>query len=119
MPYTVYILYSAEKDIYYIGQTEDVDKRLGEHIVRKNLGARDWKIVYKEQYISRAEAVKREQEIKSKKRRSYIEGLIHSNDQSVPHIMREGGRFDSDIFHTNKNKGFGFVARTLIWFHGR
>ena len=78
MLYTVYILYSAEKDRYYIGQTEDVNRLLNEHIVRKNLGACNWQIVYIEIFETRAEAVRRESEIKSKKRRSYIESLIPS-----------------------------------------
>jgi putative endonuclease len=76
MPYYVYILYSAQKDKYYIGQTEDVDRRLQEHNIRKNLGADDWVLKYKEVFDSRGEAVKRELEIKNKKKRSYIERLI-------------------------------------------
>jgi putative endonuclease len=71
-------MYSVSKDRYYIGQTEDLNKRLTEHIIRKNLGASDWQIVYNEMYETRSEAVKRESEIKSKKRRSYIELLIQT-----------------------------------------
>jgi len=76
MTYYVYILYSATKDKYYIGQTEDIVKRLQEHNIRKNLGADDWVLKYKEEFASRGEAMKRELEIKNKKKRSYIEKLI-------------------------------------------
>jgi len=76
--YTVYILYSQQKDKYYIGQTEDLAKRLSEHNLRKNLGASDWIIAYSESYNTRSEAMKRELEIKGKKRRSYIEALINN-----------------------------------------
>ena len=76
MHYTVYILYSAAKDKYYIGQTEDVNKRLHEHNLRKNLGATDWVIRHIEYFNTRSEAVRREAEIKSKKRRVYIESLF-------------------------------------------
>jgi putative endonuclease len=79
MLYTVYIIYSKTKDRYYIGQTENVEKRLEEHIVRKNLGAEDWILVYTESYNTRRGAVKREAEIKSKKRRASIEALISSS----------------------------------------
>ncbi len=76
--FCVYILYSKAIDKYYIGQTEDVQKRLLEHIYRKNLGASDWQLMYSESYISRKEAVNRETEIKKKKRRSYLEFLIQN-----------------------------------------
>ncbi len=77
--YTVYILYSFTKDRFYIGHTEDIERRLNEHNVRRNLGAADWLIKYTEQFESRADAMKREKEIKSKKRREYIEKLIRAN----------------------------------------
>ncbi len=74
----VYILYSPTKDKYYIGQTEDMERRVEPHNLRKNLGANDWQLKYFEQYETRSEAVRRESEIKSKKRRAYLEHLISS-----------------------------------------
>ena len=79
MMYYVYILYSKEKDRYYIGQTENVEKRLNEHRVRKNLGATDWEVKYTESFETRSDAVLRETEIKLKKRRSYLEMLINNH----------------------------------------
>jgi putative endonuclease len=78
--YYVYILYSPGKDRYYIGQTQDVEIRLQQHCINRNLGIDDWVLRYTEKYITRSEAVKREKEIKNKKRRAYLEMLISSAD---------------------------------------
>ncbi len=74
----VYIIYSSIKDKYYIGQTSDIENRVETHRIRKNLGANDWVLKYSETFATRSDAVKRELEIKSKKRRAFIEGLISS-----------------------------------------
>ena len=79
--YKVYIIYSKVIDQYYIGQTSNLENRLYRH---NNSGskstkkANDWVLKYSETFETRSEAVKRESEIKSKKRRAYIEGLISS-----------------------------------------
>jgi putative endonuclease len=77
MQYFVYIIYSINKDKYYIGQTQHVENRLSEHNINYNLGTNDWQIKYIECFETRAEAVRREREIKKKKRRSYLESLIN------------------------------------------
>jgi putative endonuclease len=77
MTYWIYIIYSKAKDKYYVGQTKDVSNRLSEHIKNKNLEATDWELKYTEEFPDRSGAVKRETEIKSKERRSYIEWLIN------------------------------------------
>ena len=84
MVYFTYILYSAAIDKYYIGHTEAIDRRISEHNLRKNLGASDWVLKYKEEFQTRSDAMKRELEIKKKKRRTYIEWLINSNQPSLP-----------------------------------
>jgi len=79
MPYTVYIVYSANIDQYYIGQTENLPDRLFRHRNSSSLAtkkAKDWELVYKESFDNRANAVGREKEIKSKKSRKYIQELI-------------------------------------------
>jgi putative endonuclease len=74
--YFLYILYSRSKDKFYIGQTYDIDKRVAEHRLNANLGATDWELMYTESFLTRSDAMKRELEIKAKKRRTYIEWLI-------------------------------------------
>ncbi len=67
MQYFVYIIYSFKKDKYYVGQTENIERRVAEHNIRKNLGADDWVLRYKEVFENRSEAMKRETEIKRKR----------------------------------------------------
>ncbi len=74
--YFVYILYSSIIDKYYVGQTENLERRLSEHNSKKNLGASDWQMKYFEPFENRSDAIRREYEIKAKKRRTYIEWLI-------------------------------------------
>ncbi|MCJ8210335.1 GIY-YIG nuclease family protein [Mucilaginibacter sp. RS28] len=79
MPYYLYIIYSETLDKYYVGQTEDLDRRLSEHLAGISTytsKAKDWTLKYTESFDSREAAFRREQEIKRKKSRKYIEWLI-------------------------------------------
>jgi len=79
MPYTVYILYSASVDRYYVGQTSNLKERLYRHNhsgSKSTKKANDWELVYTEEFNTRAEAVTRESAIKKKKSREYIMKLI-------------------------------------------
>jgi len=82
MTYSVYILFSEKLNKYYIGQTENIEVRLNNH----NEGLSDftrrgipWRLVYVENYSTRAEAQARELQIKNKKSRKYIEFLISTS----------------------------------------
>jgi len=75
-----YILYSQIKDRYYIGHTEDISRRIIEHNTKRNLGTNDWVLKYSQSFETRSEAMRRELEIKNKKRKSYIEKLISSQN---------------------------------------
>ncbi len=65
----------------YIGQTEDVKKRLERHnlenksksssYTHKNK-AGEWKIIHAEEFSTRSEAIKREKELKSSRGRNWI-----------------------------------------------
>ena len=76
MAYFVYIIYSTERNRYYIGQTENVQQRVQMHRIRKNLGASDWQLKHAEEFSSRSEAMKREAAIKARKSRTYVESLF-------------------------------------------
>ncbi|MGP8214744.1 MAG: GIY-YIG nuclease family protein [Bacteroidia bacterium] len=78
MPFYVYILYSQKLDKFYIGHTNNIDRRIIEHDNRENLGTNDWVLKYSEQFLTRSLAMKRESEIKRKKRRTYLEWLINN-----------------------------------------
>jgi putative endonuclease len=68
--YFVYIIKSINIHRYYIGSTENVEKRLSYHNsgkVRSTKAFRPWELVHTEPYDDRTDAVKREKQIKSYK----------------------------------------------------
>ncbi|WP_460566435.1 GIY-YIG nuclease family protein [Flaviaesturariibacter terrae] len=77
--YWVYILHSSTLNQYYVGHTADLEDRLLRH---RNSGskstkkAHDWQLVYRQSFPTRSEAMQREQAIKSRKSRNYIESII-------------------------------------------
>ena len=79
VPYFVYILFSEKADRYYVGETDDIGKRLNSHlsgVSSYTSQSDDWICVYREEFKTRTEAIRREKEIKRKKSRNYIEWLI-------------------------------------------
>ena len=79
MPYYTYILYSQKVDRYYVGESEDITNRLNAHlsgISKYTSISDDWKVMYWEPFALRSDAIRRENEIKKKKSRKYIEWLI-------------------------------------------
>ena len=77
--YYTYIIYSRSVDKFYVGQSANVELRLEFHNSgesRYTSKANDWELVHVEEYLTRTEAIKRENEIKRKKSRKYIEHLL-------------------------------------------
>lgn len=79
--YYTYILQSESNGKYYIGSTEDLEKRLLRHNngfskYTKNRGP--FVIVYKQTFNTRSEAYNREKYLKSLKSRKAIEKLIQA-----------------------------------------
>ncbi len=82
MEYYVYILYSEKLNKYYIGYTKGVAERLIKHNQNRKgftSRAKDWVVVYQEEYKTKTEAYAREREIKSWKSRKKIVALIENN----------------------------------------
>jgi putative endonuclease len=82
MAYYVYILESERDGTYYIGHTNNLEERLERHNEGRSSYTKaktPWRLIYQEGYISRGEASKREQEIKEKKNRAYIEQLVRAS----------------------------------------
>jgi putative endonuclease len=78
--FTVYVLYSPQFNKIYIGYTSNLKLRFRSH---NELGTKGWAIKYRpwvilctEQFVSKAEAIKREIELKSGQGRVYIWSLI-------------------------------------------
>ena len=59
----VYILQSQKDLSFYVGQTDNIERRIVEHNSSKNKYTKNkvpWKLVYKEFFVTRGEAMKRE-----------------------------------------------------------
>ena len=74
----VYIIQNSDGK-YYIGYTQDIEDRLKRHNrncsgFTKNKGI--WKLVYREKFSNKRDAIKKENYIKSQKSRRFIESLI-------------------------------------------
>lgn len=69
MVYFVYILRSKDNSLY-IGQTNNLEKRLNEHVQHLVKGAKftkehgELKLVFKEEFSSRLESMRREKQLK-------------------------------------------------------
>ena len=83
--FAVYILYSPTLDSFYVGQTEDFDKRFQWHkdelFDRSHTKrAEDWTVFLIIECISRKQAVNIESHIKRMKSKKYISDLIKYPD---------------------------------------
>ncbi|NOX17674.1 MAG: GIY-YIG nuclease family protein [Chlorobi bacterium] len=68
-------IYSHKSDRIYIGQTNNISLRLAEHNQGKSKSTkhyRPWIVIYKEEFNSRSDAMKREKELKSHQGREFI-----------------------------------------------
>ncbi len=84
MYYSVYILRSELDGSYYVGSTQDVSERLNRHNKGRSKytkAKRPWELVYVEKWPDRPSALKREREIKARKSRRYIKGLVSTSRQ--------------------------------------
>ena len=83
--YTTYILYSLSLDNYYIGYTGDVmETRLFKHLSNHRgytARAKDWSIVYTEQFATKPEAMAREKQLKSWKSKTRIRQFIERSTE--------------------------------------
>ncbi len=73
--YTTYILWSRKTGRYYTGSTEDLGNRVSEHNSGETKSIRygiPWEVVYSEEFSTRAEAVKKEMEIKQRGAGRYL-----------------------------------------------
>ena len=77
----LYILYSEKLNKFYVGSTPDIDRRVTEHNRGKEKFTKTgqpWELKYMEVFTELIDARRREQFIKKKKSRIFIETLINS-----------------------------------------
>jgi len=67
--YFVYILKSKIADRYYVGSTNDLERRINEHNTRKGHWTsrfQPWEVIHFEEFNDRSKAVEKERRLKSK-----------------------------------------------------
>ena len=82
MSYFVYVIKSEIDGSYYIGSTQDITERLERHNQGRSKYTKvkcPWNLVYIEEHPNRAKAVRRENEIKARKRKDYIASLVRTS----------------------------------------
>jgi len=85
MAYFVYIIKSQKDGTYYVGSTQNVEERLTRHNQGRSRYTKSkipWKLIYYEEHPDKTHALKRENAIKNRKSRDYIEGLIRASRQT-------------------------------------
>jgi putative endonuclease len=79
--YVVYALYSKKFDKIYIGFTSNLIERFKSHNELSKKGwtvsFRPWEIIFQEEHILKADAMKREKQLKSATGRDFIRSLIN------------------------------------------
>jgi putative endonuclease len=75
--YYVYVLYNAKANKIYVGQTDDLDRRLTEHNKKKgnHYTAKfpgQWELIYQEVLGDRLAAMAREKQLKSHQGRNFL-----------------------------------------------
>ncbi|MBI1939385.1 MAG: GIY-YIG nuclease family protein [Ignavibacteriales bacterium] len=83
--YFVYVLQSITSKKYYIGQTDNLERRFQQHnsgYSKSTKSGVPWELVYHKEFESRSEAYQFEQKIKRMKSAKFIEELISVACQS-------------------------------------
>ena len=83
--FVLYILYSEKLDRFYVGYTNDIERRISEHNRIKGKytdTGLPWKIVYSENYPDKKSAMSRERFIKGRKSKQFIRDLISARKLS-------------------------------------
>ena len=75
--YTVYAISNQESGKLYIGQTNNIERRIEEHNSKRgnHYSAKftgEWKLIYQESAATRTEALRREKQLKSARGRQFL-----------------------------------------------
>jgi putative endonuclease len=81
--FTVYVLYSEKFEKIYIGYTSSIEERLRAHNELATKGwtikFRPWRLIHSELFESKANAMRREKELKTAKGREWIWQVIKNS----------------------------------------
>ncbi len=78
--YFVYVLWFPKDGTKYIGQTNNLLRRVKQHLdgkVEYTKSRRPFKLIYVEKFLTREEAVKREKYLKSRSGRRYLDKILN------------------------------------------
>ena len=74
--YYIYVIKSESHNNRYVGSTDNVPKRLGEHNTgrcRYTSGRMPWQLLYQEEFYTRSDAMQREKFLKSGQGRKFLD----------------------------------------------
>ncbi|MBW2440195.1 MAG: GIY-YIG nuclease family protein [Deltaproteobacteria bacterium] len=83
MAYFVYILQSLTDGTYNVGSTHNVNSRLERHNQGRSQytqSKRPWQLVHFEEFSTKFDALKRENQIKRRKIKRFIQSLIKTSE---------------------------------------
>ena len=83
MGYYVYVLKSESSGKSYVGQTQDLEKRLWAHnngLSSYTKGRGPWKLVYSEEFETRSQAMGREKFFKTGHGRDFIKKILEKGE---------------------------------------
>ncbi|MCL5027601.1 MAG: GIY-YIG nuclease family protein [Bacteroidetes bacterium] len=83
MSFFTYILSSEKLNKYYIGHTNNIQRRISEHNSSQSSSTKSgvpWQLVYCKEFSNITDAVKFELKLKSMKSKKYIKWLIDNNN---------------------------------------
>ena|GEM_PF-227578 len=112
-----YVLKSRKNGKFYIGHTEDLQRRITEHNSNKHRTQftalnGPWKLVFFETFSTRSEAMKRERFLKSGKGREYIKkGLGKFDDRGVAQFGLERCVRDAEVAGSSPVAPTNILAR--------
>jgi putative endonuclease len=77
--YFIYVLLNLDSGRYYTGHTADLTQRVGQHnqgLTKSTKNRGCWELIYKEEFATRAEAMRREKYLKSGKGREELRARL-------------------------------------------
>jgi putative endonuclease len=76
-----YILFSHSRNKFYIGSTNNLQRRLSEHNSGQNLSTKfgiPWNLIFSEEFLSKAEAIRLEKKIKKRGAKRFLDDTENS-----------------------------------------
>jgi putative endonuclease len=81
MVFFTYILYSKKLNKFYIGHTNNIERRLHEHNSLQSSSTKSgvpWKLVFSKEFSNNSDSIRFELKLKSMRSRKFIEDIIAS-----------------------------------------